>query len=438
MKVGILGYGVEGQVSAAYWAKLGASITICDENSLAVIPADYASQLGEKWLSNLNDFDVLVRTPALRPDRIAAANVDADLTAKLTSGLREFMKQCPAPIIGVTGTKGKGTTTTLIANMLEAAGKKVYVGGNIGLPPLEFLDRVIASDFVVLELSSFQLIDADRSPQIAVCLMVVPEHLNWHHDFTEYENAKGNIFAHQGKTDRAVFYPMNESSTRLAQLSPGEKIPYSTMPGAMVVDGEIKVGDTSICAVDEVGLIGPHNLQNITAAITAVWELLDHAVQPIQAVVKTFTGLEHRLELAGRFQEVDYYDDSFATTPETSIAAIKSFPNAKVVILGGADKGSSYDEMARVVEDTNVIHALLIGNQAPRIATALDKAGFSHYTIVAWKSMEVLVEIASHLVEPGDVVLLSPGCTSFDLFTNYKERGELFKAAVANLISNGA
>ncbi|MBW4061856.1 UDP-N-acetylmuramoyl-L-alanine--D-glutamate ligase [Candidatus Saccharibacteria bacterium] len=435
MKTAILGFGVEGQVSAEYWAQLGADITICDENVDLKVPSGWSAQLGSTWLDNLDQYDVLVRTPALRPDRIADANAGTDLTAKTTSGLREFMAKCPAQIIGVTGTKGKGTTTMLIAKMCEAAGRNVFVGGNIGLPPLSFLDEVTADDLVVLELSSFQLFDATVSPHIAVCLMVVPEHLNWHRDFAEYAAAKGNIFAHQTAGDLAVYYPRNDTSSQLVALSPGHHVPYLEAPGAIIDGDYVKIDDQTICRTDEIGLLGPHNQQNIAAAITAVWELLDHNTQAIAGVVRDFKGLEHRLELAGVYQGVRYYDDSFATTPETAIAAIQAFAGEKVVILGGADKGASYDELAGVVEDTKVIHALLIGEQAPRLATALDKAGFSHYTVVKWQGMDSLVQTASHLVEPGDVVLLSPGCASFGLFTNYKDRGNQFMAAVHALIS---
>ena len=435
MKVAILGYGVEGEVSAKYFASQGHTITICDANPEKIVPAGWASQLGERWLRDLDRYDLILRTPSLRPEMIAAANPGVDLTLKMSSGLRYLLAHTEATVIGVTGTKGKGTTTTLIAKMIEATGRKAIVGGNIGASFLGILDEAKSDDVVVLELSSFQLIDADRSPQIAVCLMVVPEHLNWHESFEEYATAKGKIFAHQQPDDLAVYNPANDVSAQLVQLSAGRHVPYGETPGAVISEDSVMIGNEVICRVDEVGLTGPHNLENVCAAVTAVWELLHHDVTAIRNVVTSFTGLEHRLELAGVIDGVKYYDDSFSTTPETAIAAMKSFPGAKVMILGGSDKSSDYAELATEIENHNVIHAFLIGDMASKIATELDTVGFSHYTVVKWQGMDRLVQTASHLVEPGDVVLLSPACASFGLFSDYKDRGNQFKAAVTKLVN---
>ena len=433
MKVAILGYGVEGEVSAKYFAGQGHIIIICDANPDKVVPNGWLSQLGEHWLRGLDQYDLILRTPSLRPEMIVAANPDVDLTSKMSSGLRYLLAHTDATVIGITGTKGKGTTTTLIAKMIEASGRKALVGGNIGASFLGILDDAKPDDVVVLELSSFQLIDADRSPQIAVCLMVVPEHLNWHESFEEYTAAKGNIFAHQQPGDLAVYNPANDVSVELVKLSAGRHVPYGKTPGAVIAENAVMIGNEVICRVDEVGLTGPHNLENVCAAVTAVWELLNHDVAAIRTIVTSFTGLEHRLELAGVIEGVKYYDDSFSTTPETAIAAMKSFPGAKVMILGGSDKNSDYSELATEVENRNVIHILLIGDMASKIASELDEVGFSHYTVVTWQGMDQLVQTASHLVEPGDVVLLSPACASFGLFTDYKDRGNQFKAAVGKL-----
>ena len=433
MRVAILGYGVEGKVSADYWRSQGAEVTVCDANEAVGVPTEYERHLGVDWLVNLGAFDLLVRTPGLRPDAITVANPGIDVSSKMTSNVREFMDKCPAPIIGVTGTKGKGTTATLISSMLEAAGWRVFTGGNIGVPPLAFLPQVTARDVVVLELSSFQLFDVTRSPQIGVCLMVVPEHLNWHLDVAEYTAAKGNIFAWQVAGDRAVYYPANAVSSELVERSAGTHVPYGEAPGAMVQGADIVIDGVRICRTDEVALLGPHNLQNVCAAITAVWELIGHDAAAVRAAVMAFRGLPHHLELAGETNGVRYYDDSFASVPESAVAAIRSFNESKVIILGGSDKHANFTELARVVENEGVIHALLIGDTAPQLATALDAVGFHHYTIVKWQNMAHLVQTASHLVEPGDVVLLSPACASFGLFTNYKERGDQFKAAVVAL-----
>ncbi len=424
-RVVILGYGVEGRSAAAYFASLGSEVTIADARADTSVPRGFKAKCGSDYLSGLDDYDVVVRTASIRPDRFAASG-------RVTSAVREFIDHSPAPVIGVTGTKGKGTTSTLIARILEAAGKTVWLGGNIGTSPLDFLPEVKPEHFVVLELSSYQLMDMDKSPQIAVCLMISPDHLNWHTDMAEYLAAKANIFAHQQLGDRAVFYSLDEQSTELSRKSPARRIGYGAAPGACVLDGTIMMGDTPVMKAADVGLRGPHNLQNICAAITAVWEVIGGDVAAVREAVSGFTGLEHRLELVGRILDVDYYDDSFATTPETAIAAIRSFPQPKVIILGGSDKGADYAELARVVEDEGVIHTFVIGDTAPAIEQALRAVGFSHITS-GYDNMEQLVRNCYAVTEPGDIVLLSPACASFGLFTDYKDRGNQFGATVKYL-----
>ncbi len=424
-RVIILGYGVEGRSAAAYFAKLGDEVTVADANPALEIPSGFASRLGPDYLKQLGGFDLVVRSPGIRPDAFAT-------TAKVTSATIEFMDRCLAPIIGVTGTKGKGTTSSLIARILEAAGKTVWLGGNIGTSPLDFLPQVKADHFVVLELSSFQLMDARTSPHVAVCLMLAADHLNWHTDMDEYLAAKGDIFAHQSSRDLAVYNADDVRSTQLSLKSPAQKLGYGSAAAAHVAGGVVMMGDTSVMNVSEVGLLGPHNLQNICAAITAVWDIVGANLGAITAAVSSFTGLEHRLELAARIEGVGYYDDSFATTPETAIAAIRSFTEPKVIILGGSDKGADYAELAQVVENEGVIHAFLIGDTAPAIERALRSAGFGHIT-EGYESMDRLVRNCYAVTEPGDVVLLSTGCASFGLFTDYKDRGDQFKAAARKL-----
>jgi UDP-N-acetylmuramoylalanine--D-glutamate ligase len=397
------------------------------------VPDSYTAQLGGEYLNKLGDMDLIVRAPGIRPDAILAANpMFPGLANRITSATREFLKHCPATVIGVTGTKGKGTTSSLIARMVEATGKRVWLGGNIGRSPLDFLAEVKPDDVVVLELSSFQLMDCRRSPQIAVCLMIAPEHLNWHTDMAEYVDAKSNLFRYQSEDGLAIFKTGDRQSAKIAKVSPGRKVGYGAAPGAEVVGDKIMIDGIAICRTDQVALPGPHNLENICAAITAVWELIDRRPEPIRAVVTSFAGLEHRLEFVAEVDGVKYYDDSFATTPETAIAAIRSFPQSKVMILGGSDKGARYDELAKVVENEGVIHTLLIGDTAPKLEAALRKAGFTHLT-AGLTDMRKMVETCYHITEPGDVVLLSPACASFGLFKNYKDRGEQFKTCVQEL-----
>ncbi|MDB5178438.1 MAG: UDP-N-acetylmuramoyl-L-alanine--D-glutamate ligase [Patescibacteria group bacterium] len=423
MKIAIIGFGTEGEAAYRYWKAQGADIAVHDVNPDTRLPADVDGVLGPDYLQKLDGYDLIVRSPGTRPDTIHG-------DAPVTSVTREFMKQCPAPIIGVTGTKGKGTTASLVSEILKQAGKQVWVGGNIGVPPLDFLAQVKPEDVVVLELSSFQLMDVETSPHIAVCLMIVPEHMNWHPNMAEYVAAKGNLFRFQQAGDMAVYHPGNEYSAKLAELSPGKRVPYLRAPGAEVRDGQIVIDDEVICGSDEVGLVGPHNLENICAAVTATWELAGCDPEPVRRAVKAFKGLEHRLEPAGEVDGVRYYDDSFSTTPETAVAAIASFAGPKVLILGGSDKQSEYGELARAVARGNVRRVILIGDMAPRLRHDLEAAGFTDITMGP-RTMPEIAKIAREAAQKGDVVLLSPACASFGLFTNYKERGDQFKAAVA-------
>ena len=339
--------------------------------------------------------------------------------------MNEFLRVCPTKnVIGITGTKGKGTTSTLIFQMLEAAGKDVYLGGNIGVSPFDFLPKLSPDSWVVLELSSFQLIDLKYSPHIGVCLMIVPEHLNWHTDMVEYTEAKSRLFKNQMENDIAIYFSDNEYSRQVASAGVGRKLPFFKAPGAEVIDGNVVIDGQTICATSELRLLGEFNWQNACAAVTAVWQVAQN-IDAIRSVLTTFSGLEHRLELVREIDGVKYYDDSFGTTPETAIVALQAFYEPKVIILGGSDKGASFDELAKVVAGSNVRQAILIGDTAPAIEQALRAANFLAVTS-GGITMTETVTAARNAARPGDVVLLSPACASFGLFENYKDRGNQF------------
>jgi UDP-N-acetylmuramoylalanine--D-glutamate ligase len=432
MKIAILGFAGQGQSSYEYWDKDGNEITICDSNPDIEVPEGVKTQLGPNSLKNLDKFDLLVRTPILHPSKIVASS-GPEILKKVTSNTNEFFKVCPTQnIIGVTGTKGKGTTSTLIAKILEAAGHKVHLGGNIGTPPLELLKGTIqANDWIVLELANFQLIDLKYSPKIAVCLMVEPEHLDWHENLREYIAAKQRIFAHQTKDDTAIYYAKNRNSVEVASVSSANKIAYMADRGAEVVDGYVRIRGQNIIKTEDIKLLGKHNWQNVCAAVTAVWQFTQDIVA-IQSAVQNFEGLEHRLEFVRDLNRVKYYDDSFGTTPSTAQVAIDAFAEPKVLILGGSNKGSSYDELAKAVSNGNVKHVLLIGNRAQQIQEALDRVGYSGYTD-GGENMAEVVRNAKDRAEAGDIVLLSTGCASFGMFKNYRDRGEQFQQAVKAL-----
>jgi UDP-N-acetylmuramoylalanine--D-glutamate ligase len=433
MKIAILGYAREGRSAYDYWHSDTNQITICDQDDSVSLPDGVQRRLGSEYLLDLDKFDLIVRTAGLNPKEIVKANSEAILS-KVTSATNEFFRVCPTRnIIGVTGTKGKGTTSTLTAKMLEAAGKKVHLGGNIGLSALDLLGSGIQpDDWVVLELSSFQLIDIKYSPLIGVCLMVVPEHLNWHDDFNDYLKAKSQLFAHQTANDKAIYFAGNDNSKQVASVGQGQKIPYLGEPGAIVKEGYINIDGQNICAADEIKLPGRHNLQNVCAAVTATWQVTQD-IDAFRQVLTSFAGLSHRLELVREIDNVKYYDDSFGTTPETAQVAIEAFPRPKVIILGGSDKGALYSELAKTISADNVRSVVLIGLTAPAIKSTLQEVGYTSF-IDGGAYMRQIVDTARQAAKPGDVVLLSTACASFDMFKNYEDRGNQFKAAVQALV----
>jgi len=431
MKIAILGYGLEGKSAYEYFSAQEYELTICDQNATLEVPPGAETVLGEQYLDNLDRFDLLIRSPGLSPAAILERN--PNVASKLSSQINEFMKASPTKnIIGITGTKGKGTTSTLIARMLGAGGHQVRLGGNIGVPPLSFIHELTNESWVVLELSSFQLIDLKQSPHIAVCLMVVPEHLNWHGTMQDYTLAKSQLFSHQKTDDYAIYFANNPTSRQIAENGDGQKVPYYTAPGAFVENGAFTIANQVICPTSDIKLVGEHNWQNVCAALTAVWQAGMQNVAELRSVLKTFSGLEHRLELVRELNGVRYFDDSFGTTPETAIVALQAFSEPKVIVLGGSDKRASYDELAKAVASSNVRKALLIGDQAGRIQTALEQAGFTNFA-PGGDDMKAIVANAQAAAQSGDVVLLSPACASFGMFIDYKDRGNQFKQAVQAL-----
>lgn len=430
MKVAIIGYGVEGKSATTYWLAKGADVTVCDQNESVDVPAGVHTQLGPGYLTNLGRFDVINRTGSVHPDMLLAANTGIE--AKITTVINEFFKVSPSRnIIGVTGTKGKGTTSTMITRMLQAAGKQVFLAGNIGNSPLDFLGQLTAESWVVLELSSYQLYDLKQSPPIGVCLMVVPEHLNWHLTMEDYVRSKQQLFAHQGPADTAIYFADNEISHKIASASKGKKIPYFAEPGAYVKDGYITIDATQLCKVDELKLLGEHNWQNACAAATAVWQVTQDA-KAINAVLTTFAGLPHRLEFVREINDVRFYNDSFASGLHATEAAVEAIEGPKILIVGGFDRFIPIEHFGPFVKDhaKELPGVLLIGQSAGRVATELEKAGYNGYKVSTARSMAEVVADACSMAKGGDNIVLSPGFASFDMFKNFEDRGDQFKQVV--------
>lgn len=427
MKIAIAGYGVEGEASYKYWRKKHANVTIVDESATPgrPIPTGAKVLLGENVFDKLQDYDLVVRTAGLPPNHIVT-------DGQIWSSTNEFFVKCPAPIIGVTGTKGKGTTASLIASILRSAGRTVHLVGNIGTPALSVLDDVEPSDIVVFELSSFQLWDLERSPHVAVVLMIEPDHLDIHADFDDYVRAKCNVRRFQTAQDVCFYYPNNKWSKKIAESSVlGDVVKFASRSdgGVYVEDGFFKVEGQPICSVDSLKLPGAHNLDNACAAISASRVFTVDEVA-IARGLESFDGLDHRLKFVKQVDGVSYYDDSIATTPGSAMAALKAFDQPKIIILGGFSKGAGYKEIVNMCKkyDARVVAIGSTGSEIAKLCRQMQVA-----VDQPAGDMRAIVKHCHKVAKPGDVVLLSPASASFDMFKNYIDRGEQFIRAVRGL-----
>ena len=391
-------------------------------------------------VGELIGYYAVFRSPGFHP-KIPQLVKAKENGVEITSATKLFFDLCPCPIVGVTGTKGKGTTSTLIYEMLKKEGFDAFLGGNIGTAPLSFLSSVKPDSKVVLELSSFQLIDLEKSPHVAVILMTTSEHLDYHSDLNEYIEAKRNIFKFQNENDFAVVnrdYPASNESDihtigKVYQVSRVQEI----MQGCFVKDDSIYLRmdghEEAILPTKELGLIGRHNWENVCAAVVASL-CAGVSMKSVLQVLKSFKGLEHRIEFVRLVGGVKYYDDSFSTTPETAIAAIETFEEPKILILGGSSKNSDFSELGQIISESGTIKAIVgIGLEWERIKAEVGSLKPEVRVIEGLKSMEEIVMKCAEIGEIGDVVLLSPACASFDMFSSYKDRGQQFKEEVSKL-----
>lgn len=424
MKVAIAGYGIEGRSSYRYWRQLGHDVTVVDEREvLEDAPENAPTLLGAGVFGQLDGFDIVVRTASLPPGRIRT-------DGKVWSATNEFFAKCPVPIIGVTGTKGKGTTCSLITSILRAAGKTVHLVGNIGTPALEVLPTIQPDDIVVYELSSFQLWDLEKSPHVAVVLLIEPDHLDVHTDYQEYIDAKAHIVSAQTEHDSVIYHPTNTDARTVVKQSIGKKYRYATDESIYIQDDMFCDVSGAICPTSAVKLPGQHNLENACAAIAAVRQYADISPEFIQSGLINFTGLPHRLKFIREVDGVKYYDDSIATTPGSAIAALNAFDQPKIIILGGSDKGASYDSIIEKCRESNA-RVIAIGQTGEKIYTLCQKANVE--AVRETGDMVCIVKTAQTMAESGDVVILSPASASFDMFRSYADRGEQLIAAVESL-----
>lgn len=431
MKVAIAGYGIEGKANLDYYQRLGAEVTILDEKSVTEAPKGVHVISGPQAFADISSYDMVVRTASLRPDKLSQAK-------KVWSATNEFLAKCQAPIVGVTGTKGKGTTSSLIASILRAAGKTVHLVGNIGVPALEVLPRIRPEDIVVFEMSSFQLWDLEKSPSVAVVLMIEPDHLDVHQGMDEYLAAKANIRVHQRATDACYYHPTNQYSQRIALSGEGLAAPcrygVADDSGVYVDSNNFCVQGQQICSVSALQIPGAHNVENACAAISAARALgVDAAA--VEAGLRAFTGLPHRIKFIRDVDGVRYFDDNYSSAPGATIAAVRAFSEPEILIAGGYDKHIQFDELAAAVAaQPNIKKVILIGQTRMKIAAALDSVGKSDlYVLSDDTSLRPIVEMAKTFATAGDVVIMSPGCASFDMFRNFGDRGDQFIALVEGL-----
>ena len=442
--VAVIGVGVSNTPLLELLLAEGIRVTACDKRSREQMgeQAEHLEQLGcelhlgADYLKDL-DADVIFRTPGLRPDvpEIAAC---VDRGAVLTSEMEVFFEVCPCTIIAVTGSDGKTTTTTIIAELLKAAGKRVWVGGNIGHPLLCEADGMLATDYAVLELSSFQLMTMKHSPHIAVVTNLAPNHLDVHRDMAEYVAAKENIFRHQSGEDVAVFNADNDITAEQSRRAPGRARLFSRQDE--VADGVFLRGEDIVCrsgghervvmTTGDIKIPGVHNVENYMAAIAAVDGLVPDEV--IRDFAREFGGVEHRIELVRTYRGVRYYNDSIASSPSRTIAGLRSFHEKVILIAGGYDKHIPFDVLGpEIVEHVKLL--VLCGATADKIRAAVENAaGYEpgKPEIRDVTPFTAAVEAARDRAQPGDVVTLSPACAAFDQFKNFAERGKFFKSIV--------
>jgi UDP-N-acetylmuramoylalanine--D-glutamate ligase len=438
MKVAILGFDREGRSVLDFISDHpdyhGAEIWVLDKKETIALPENIRSRLGKNYLSTLSDFDVVFRSPGV-PFMIPEIQKALKAGVTVSSATKLFFDYCPVPIIGVTGTKGKGTTSTLLYNILRAGGFNAFLCGNIGIPALDLLPKIVkahiggesdgdggknsAEPIVVFELSSFQLQDLTCSPHIAVAVETFPDHQDAHKDLKEYYSAKANIARYQKRSDKIFYFGENKLSAWIAKHGAGKKIAVDKKKLGLFEPSDLKV-------------VGAHNYKNAIMA-ASVARSLDVPDEIIVKTVKAFRGTEHRLEFVRTIGTIAFYNDSASTIPQTSASAINSFPGKKVVLIaGGADKGLDYAPLAQTLKKSKTALVVLYGQNKSKIKKSVISAGTPIVTTNTLK--EALASAYSHARQLGDtVVVLSPGATSLDMFTNYADRGAQFKALVEKL-----
>ena len=440
--IGVLGVGVEGRATIQYLLSHGVNeITALDAKLVEDLPPEVETVFGEGYDRNLDRFDTIFKSPGIRPDNPEIEKA-RESGAHVTSALSFFMERCPCPVVGVTGTVGKGTTCSLIDAALREAGFTVHLGGNIGRNSMEFLDIVKEDHRVVLEISSFQAMDVSTSPDVAVILKTTSEHLDWHRDTTEYMAAKARLLVHQDEDDTVIFNRDCIGSIEIARNSLGKALEFSIAGevdrGIFVCDGGmfLRLGDSKErlpIDINKVCLPGRFNLSNVAAGVLAAICVRGDPGSVCRAA-QNFGSLPHRLELAAHGGNVRYYNDSYATRPEAAVAALTVFDEKLALIAGGSEKNADFQELFQaILVKSNLVHVSLIGATASRLEEGLRVARQTGFLLERFEDLESAMEAGSASLQGEGVLLMSPACASFGMFPNYKVRGECFRAKAVAL-----
>ncbi len=448
-KIAFCGIGTSNLPLIELFIKYGASVTACDRRTREQLgdSADVAQKagaklsLGDDYLKNL-DVDIVFRTPGMRyyMDELVEMR---NRGVVVTSEMEVFFDLCPCKIYAITGSDGKTTTTSIISQMLQAQGKTVHLGGNIGKPLLPEIESIGYDDAAVVELSSFQLISMRKGPDVAVVTNLAPNHLDIHKDMQEYIDAKKNLVIHQGAFSRVVLNKDNEITNGFEPECRGRVLKFSRKSqlnnGAYLDENNnIVFADngkkTVVMNIADIKIPGMHNVENYMAAISAVWG--EVSVENIVNVAKTFAGVEHRAEFVREFEGVKYYNDSIASSPtRTALGTLSLYDFKIILIAGGYDKKIPYDGLGPVICD-KVKYLILMGATAPKIKAAVlnaDNYSDGNPTIIEVSNMEEAVAKAREVAKPGDLVSMSPASASFDLYKNFDQRGKHFKSIVNGL-----
>ena len=434
-KIAVLGLGVSNRPLVRLLLEFGCDVVGCDRTPREKLDAEVLEleamgcklHVGDDYLEGV-EADVLFRTPGMHPGNPAIQALAAK-GAQVTSEMEVFFEVCPCTLLAVTGSDGKTTTTTLVSEMLKAAGKTVWLGGNIGTPLLPLVRQMKPEDFAVVELSSFQLMDMTRSPSRAIITNLAPNHLDVHKDMEEYVDAKKNIFRYQDGNGLLI---LNADNAITAAFRGNGETRFFSRQGqghVCLKNGVITRGSEEVLKVSDILIPGVHNIENYMAAIAMVEGLVDD--DTIRHVAKNFGGVEHRIELVRIKDGVRFYNDSIASSPSRTIAGLRSFSEKVILIAGGYDKHIPYDVLGPEI-CAHVKKLFLCGATAPQIRKAVEDCG-GELEITDCGKFEAAVRAAAAAAAEGDIVLMSPASASFDEFKNFMIRGECFKNIVREL-----